>query len=29
LAQTKAEDAAAQQRTFDLIDNFIEKVVKA
>lgn len=29
LAQTAAEDAAAEQRTFDLIDNFIEKVVKA
>lgn len=29
LAQTAAEDAAAEQRTFELIDNFIEKVVKA
>lgn len=29
LAQTAAEDAAAEQRTFDLVDNFIEKIVKA
>lgn len=29
LAQTAAEDAAAEQRTFELIDNFIVKVVKA
>lgn len=29
MAQTAAEDPAAQQRTYDLIDNFIAHVVKA